>query len=361
MIEVKVVDSLTLPDMALIRIADPNGENVDTHPLQLGKDVEVKTVGDRRPRDDVDLQGADRGRRAGVQPEWLHDLRPRVRQVAQAQPVRKTRTFQQMSASDMVSKIAGENGLSPKVEATDRGLRVLPAEQRDRLGLRLAAGADARLRGRRRATPRLDFRPANKAAGAAVVLRWQDNMVSFRPRMSGVQQVQTVNVRGVGSEEQEGNVTGSAPAAPRRRRSPACSAARWPTTSAAARTVVTDRVAANNGEANAIAKSTLSRTADSFYEADGVAFGDPKIKAGAKVKIEGVGTEVRRRRSWSRRPRTATAARPATRRRFQISGPLLAHAARADPPTRRPRLVRVARGRRGDQQQRPRAIAVACA
>ena len=35
LIEVKVVDSLTLPDMALIRIADPKGENVDTQPLQL--------------------------------------------------------------------------------------------------------------------------------------------------------------------------------------------------------------------------------------------------------------------------------------------------------------------------------------
>jgi uncharacterized protein involved in type VI secretion and phage assembly len=48
-------------------------------------------------------------------------------------------------------------------------------------------------------------------------------------------------------------------------------------------------VAANTGEANALAKSTLARMADSFYEADGVAFGNPKIKAGGKVQIQGVG------------------------------------------------------------------------
>ena len=42
LIEVKVVDSLTLPDMALVRIADPKGENVDTHPLQSGKTLEIK-------------------------------------------------------------------------------------------------------------------------------------------------------------------------------------------------------------------------------------------------------------------------------------------------------------------------------
>ena len=45
----------------------------------------------------------------------------------------------------------------------------------------------------------------------------------------------------------------------------------------------------SSSEASAIAKSTLNRLADSFYEADGVAFGTPSIKAGSKVKIEGVG------------------------------------------------------------------------
>jgi uncharacterized protein involved in type VI secretion and phage assembly len=53
---------------------------------------------------------------------------------------------------------------------------------------------------------------------------------------------------------------------------------------------VTDRVAATAGEANAIAKSTLQRLADAFYEADGQAWGNPKIKAGVQVQVKGVGT-----------------------------------------------------------------------
>ena len=56
-------------------------------------------------------------------------------------------------------------------------------------------------------------------------------------------------------------------------------------------TAVADRVAANNGEANEIAKSTLQRMADAFFEADGVAFGNPAIRAGGKVKVKGVGTK----------------------------------------------------------------------
>src|ERR1044072_5082348 len=40
--EVKVVDSLTLPDMALIRITDKKGDKIDGSPLQVGKKLEVK-------------------------------------------------------------------------------------------------------------------------------------------------------------------------------------------------------------------------------------------------------------------------------------------------------------------------------
>ena len=29
-----------------------------------------------------------------------------------------------------------------------------------------------------------------------MTLRWQDDLISFRPRVSGVQQVQTINLRG---------------------------------------------------------------------------------------------------------------------------------------------------------------------
>ena len=105
MIEVKVVDSLTLPDMALIRIADPKGENVDTHPLQLGKDIEIKTSADaaiaRRPR-----SSRARSRRSSRSsaPEGCTISVRAYDKSHKLNRVRKTRTFQQMSASDMVAQ-----------------------------------------------------------------------------------------------------------------------------------------------------------------------------------------------------------------------------------------------------------------
>jgi uncharacterized protein involved in type VI secretion and phage assembly len=52
---------------------------------------------------------------------------------------------------------------------------------------------------------------------------------------------------------------------------------------------VADRVVTTAGEASAVAQSTLDRLAKSFLEADGKAFGDPRLRAGDTVKIEDVG------------------------------------------------------------------------
>ena len=353
LIEVKVVDSLTLPDMALIRIADPKGENVDTHPLQLGKNIEIKAsaIGDRATDDD--LQGPDRGRRAGVRRQGLHDLRPRLRQVAQAQPrAQDPHVPADVGLGHGQQDRPARPACTAQVESTDVVFEFFQQSNETDWDFALAARADARLRGRRR-RHQAGVPPGERAPAARrSALRWQDNLISFRPRMSRRPAGPDGQRPRLGSEGQEGR-HGQRDQRLRRRRSRACSAARSPTTSAAARPTVTDRVAANNGEANAIAKSTLSRTADAFYEADGVAFGDPKIKAGTQGQDRGRRHRSSAASSWSPRRRTATAARPATRPRFQISGrssrTLLELIRQPDDA----RLVRDPRGRRGDQQQRP--------
>ncbi len=285
-IEVKVVDSLTLPDMALVRLADPKGDSIDSHPLQLGKDLEIKVgaTGDRA------TTRIFKGQIAAVEPEFTaKGCIISIRAYDKAHKLnreRKTRTFQQMSAADMVKKIAGEAGLAPKVTSTSVVHEFFQQSNETDwdFAWRLALMHDYEVVVD---DTTLEFRPANASKEAAVALKWQEGLISFRPRMSGVQQPKTVNVRAWDPKAKK-VVNGSA--------------ASGTTTSAAGvtrasvsndlgggTTAVTDRVAANNGEANAIAKATLDRMSDAFYEADGVAFGSPKIKAGAKVKVEGVG------------------------------------------------------------------------
>src|SRR4029079_340941 len=112
MIEMKVVDSLTLPDMALVRLKDPKGDAIDSHPLQLGKDLEIKAsaTGERA------TTSIFKGQIAAVEAEvGAQGVVISIRAYDKAHKLnrqRKTRTFQQMSASDMIRKIAGDSGLS---------------------------------------------------------------------------------------------------------------------------------------------------------------------------------------------------------------------------------------------------------
>jgi phage protein D len=284
--EVKVVDSLTLPDMAMVKMVDPKGENVDSHPLQLGKDIEVKTstIGSRT------TSSIFKGQIVAVEPEFTakgctivvraYDKGHKLNRV------KKTRTFQQVKASDMVTKIASENGLAPKATTTDVVHEFFQQSNETdwdflwRLALMhdyevVVSGSD------------LNFRPANEAAGAATTLTWQQELISFRPRMSGVQQPDTVNVRAWDPKSKR-TVNGSA-SSPETTSQPGVQRSKVSNDLGGGTTAVTDRVAATAAEANAIAKSTLQRMADAFYEADGVAFGNPAITAGSKVKIDGVG------------------------------------------------------------------------
>jgi phage protein D/phage baseplate assembly protein gpV len=285
-IEVKVVDSLTLPDMALVRLSDPQGDNVDSHPLQLGKDIEIKAAA-KEARATTTIF---KGQIAAVEPEFTaHGVTISIRAYDKAHKLnreRKTRTFQQMSASDMIRKVANEAGLSPKVTSTSVVHEFFQQSNETdwNFAWRLALMHDYEVVV---SDQTLEFRPANAGAGTPVELTWQDTLISFRPRMSGVQQPKTVNVRAWDPKGKK-LVTGTA--------------ANGTTTSQAGvqrsqvsqdlgggTTAVTDRVAFNNGEANAIAKATLDRMSDAFFEADGVAFGNPAIKAGGKVKVKGVG------------------------------------------------------------------------
>ena len=163
---------------------------------------------------------------------------------------KKTRTFQNVSCSNMAQKVIGENGLSANAQSTDVVHEFFQQSNETdwdflwRIALKhdYLVVADDRT---------IHFQPADKSAGAPVSLTWQQELISFRPRMSGVQQPQNVEVRAWDPKSKQ-NVSGSAgsPATtsqPGKNRASVSSALGGGTIS------VTDRVAADSSEANAIA------------------------------------------------------------------------------------------------------------
>jgi phage protein D len=287
-VEVRVRDTLLLPDSALVRIGDPKGDNVDSHPLQIGKDLEIKAAatGDRT------TTSIFKGQIVALEPEFSADgVMIVVRALDKGhklQRQRKVRTFQQMSASDMVSKIASENGLSARATSTSvvHEFFQQSAETEWDFVARLARAHDYRFYVE---DTTLHFRPVT-AQGAAAVLTWQENLVTFRPRVSGVQQVNTMNVRSWDPKAKK-SISGSA-SSPTTTSRPGVQRSSVAKDLGAGTTVVADRVATTNGEANAIAKSELAGRADAYVEAEGVAFGTPTMKAGCTVQIKGVGQKL---------------------------------------------------------------------
>jgi phage protein D len=285
-IEVRVRDTLALPDSAIVRFNDPKGENIDSHPFQLGKDIEIRAgaMGDRT------TGTIFKGQIVALEPDFgqkgAEILVRALDKGHKLQRQRKVRTFQQTSASEMVKKVAKEAGLKPQVSATNvvHEFFQQSAETDWDFVARLARAHDFRFYVE---DNNLVFRPADDSTGSPVTLTWQDNLMSFRPRLSGVQQVQSVSVRSWDPKNKQ-NV-GATASSPRTSSQPGIGRAQVSNDLGGGTTLVADRVAATSGEANALAKSALAAQADAFFEAEGVAFGDPAIKAGGKVKVEGVG------------------------------------------------------------------------
>ncbi len=289
--EVRVRDTLVLPDAASVRLTDPDGSKIDSllGKFAIGAALEIKTA----PPSGTQSETIFKGEVVAQEPEFGKEGASLVVRALdkghKLQRVRKVRTFQQMSASDMVSKIAGEAGLSAQVTSTSVIFEFFQqsAETDWDFIARLARmhdyrfGVDA---------SKLVFEPAGNAEGAAVTLKWQEELLSFRPRVSGVQQVQTLNIRSWDPKNKQA-VTASA-SSPPTSSTPGVQRSSVSNGAGGGTQIVGSRVAATSGEANAIVKSALQARADAFMEAEGVAKGNPKVKAGTKVNIQGVGSKM---------------------------------------------------------------------
>jgi phage protein D/phage baseplate assembly protein gpV len=284
--EVKVVNTLQLPDMALVRLIDPKGENVDSHPLQIGRELEIKAsaMGDRA------TTRIFKGQIAAVEPEFgANGCIIAIRAYDKSHKLnraKKTRTFQNVSCSNMAQKVIGENGLTAQAKSTDVVHEFFQQSNESDWDFlwRIALMHDYLVSADDQT---IHFKPAGDTDGGPVTLTWQQELISFRPRMTGVQQPQTVQVRAWDPKSKQ-NISGSA-SSPQTTSQPGVTRAKVSNDLGGGTIAVTDRVAANTGEANAIARSTLQRLADAFYEADGQAWGNPALKAGVKVQVKGVG------------------------------------------------------------------------
>jgi uncharacterized protein involved in type VI secretion and phage assembly len=288
LLEVRADQRFMLPSAFMLRIADPRLEHIDSSPLTVGAQVEIRLAaagGDA-------LQLVLSGQIAAVEPEFgRHGAVLAARGYDGSHVLnrsRATETYQNMSSDDIAAKVADRAGLDAGTieSAGDVHDFVQQNNETDweflwRLARRIdfEVGVDGGA---------LNFQKAGKDDGdEPPTLRWGEDLWTFRPRVTGVQQVDEVVVRSwdpASKDVIESRQSAGTPDAD-------IGIERGDVGSAlgGGSMMMADRPVLSSDEADSLATSMASRLANAFVEAEGTCRGNPGLAAGVRVQIDGVG------------------------------------------------------------------------
>jgi phage protein D len=294
-IEIVVDDSLHLPDMFTILLHNGALRWVDSDLLAVGTEVQISAA----TADTVVQPGAGAllitGEITALEPNFAQtgESTLLVRGYDRAHRLhrgKKSRSFLHATDSEIAQKIAWEVGLQARVDSTSvihdyvfqdnqTNLEFLQARAQ-RIGYEVYVKAKTLYFCRRR---------AEQEVGPELV--WGLALRDFRPRLTTMEQVDEVIVRGwdpktkreivgratkgqiapqVGVAESGGELARQAFGVP-------------------AQAVVVNHPVANVEEANVMAQALCDELSGDFIQAEGVCFGNPQVQAGQIVTIQGVG------------------------------------------------------------------------
>lgn len=282
--EVRVVDYLRLPDVCTIHVTYPRGEGVDTQPFEIGKPLEVRLGAP----EELMPRRLFKGRVVTVEPEFgaggcsiIIRAYDRSHLLTRS---RRVRTFQDQTASDIVERVVADAGLTAECDPSPYVFEFVQQDNEtdwdfiwrlaERIGFEFVVEDTVAY-----------FRKPETAA--SVELDWPHSLRSFRPRITAVQQVGEVTLlahdpktkqaieAGATSPEQVTEI-----GMPRE--------AVTETFEPAAIHVATEPVA-TQAEADSLTQALLDKLANGYVAAEGVAAGNPLLKAGTTVRVSGVG------------------------------------------------------------------------
>lgn len=194
----------------------------------------------------------------------------------------KTRTFTRMKDSDIAAQIAGDNGLTPRVEDSKLSHEYVLQNGTSDLEFlcerATAIGYEVVVDGKD-----LLFRPVAKSTRSPVVLKADADLIDLSAHLKTVDQVGEVEVRGWDPEAKKAIVGKS-------------SAAKKPPPGASgdsafgkAKVVLTDRAICKQEEADKVAAAALEQRARKGLGMQGSSLGRSDLRAGVEVEIQGAG------------------------------------------------------------------------
>ena len=285
--DIRIVDNLRLPDTCSFSVLYDEPSELDGHPFDIGSAIEIRLGA----MEDIAATALFKGEIVTLEAAFgSGSIQLNVRAYDRShrlQRSRRTRTFQNMTVSDVVGKVLREGGFSSSCQSSGGAHEFIQQTNETdwdfiwRLGDRI--GFELLINDRKATFGEPD------SAGAPIELLWGESLLSFTPRLTAVQQVEEVTVLAYDPKTKR-QIQGRAASptllaeigVPRKRIAGAFAAAKIH--------VATEPVKSQEA-ANKMAKALLDRASNAFVSADGLAFGNPDIKAGCRVKVNGIGTK----------------------------------------------------------------------
>jgi len=303
--EIVVHDSLHLPDMFTLRIHDSDLRWIDSDLLAVGAGVEIRAS--------APGQGARPGGSGQLIVGEITALAPTFNRTGEPTLTvqgydrshrlhrgKKSRSFRRVTDSEIAQQIAREAKLRARVDPTPVVHEyVFQDNQTDLAFLQTRAQKVGYEMYVKEQTLHFVRRETERAEGPQLV--WGENLRDFRPRLSTMGQVDEVIVRSWDPQRKQeivsrANAADIANAGARQGKiAPAVGVSESGGELArrafgvASQMVVVDHPVTNVDEANAIAQALYDEISGDFIKAQGVCFGDPRIRAGCVVTVQGVG------------------------------------------------------------------------
>jgi len=293
LIELRLQQSLILPDTFTARFTDPELELMKKT-FEIGDAVELSFCSS----DGRTLQKVFDGEITSLEPEFGRQIILAIRGYDRSHRMnreKKSATYPDMTPTQIVKKIASKHGFAVKAEETGPQPTPKFMEQKNETDweciVRLARLYDFEVTVEAKT---LNFRKAGKGVGEPVKCYYgpQDpksmerpRLLDFYPRVTGMQQAKEVIVRSW-DPVKKATIEGKAKA-----QVDGIGISRDKVVKAlgGGSVTITDARVMSVGEANKLAAAAAQHGGEAFKEGVGTTEGDPRIRAGSDVQVEGLG------------------------------------------------------------------------
>jgi uncharacterized protein involved in type VI secretion and phage assembly len=283
--EIRIVDYLRLPDVCTVLVSYPRADGIDSGLFEIGSQIEVRIGAAEK----LAPETLFKGQIVTLEPEFgAGGCSMLVRAYDRAHLLHRSRriaTFQNQTSSDIVEKIVKRNGLSAQCDPSGEPHEFVQQDNEtdwdfiwrlaERIGFEFVVDDSTAY-----------FR--RPTAEGALELAWPDTLRSFRPRVTAVQQVQEVTL--LAQDPKTKQAIESNATEPDQIARIGVDRDSVATAFESASLHVATEPVKSKAEGDTLTQALLDKLANGYVAAEGIAPGNPKIKAGAKVDVSGVGS-----------------------------------------------------------------------